>query len=78
MKDETKMDHPGNPGPTVYSAYRDYGWFGAFFKHKIDACETLTLRYRIWIGEGKMRARRELANKYTAFVQGPKVEVLKQ
>lgn len=80
------MSHPGNPKSTFYSAYRDYGRFGAFFKQKIDACETLTLRYRIWIGEGKpavgwagkMRRRRELANRYSAFAQGPKVEVLKQ
>ena len=72
------MNHHGNPGPTFYSAYRDYGRFGAFFKQRIDACETLTLRYRIWIGEGKMRRRQELANRYSAFVQGPKVEVLKQ
>lgn len=72
------MSHPGNPRPTVYSAYRDYGRFGAFFKQKIDACETLTLRYRIWIGEGKMSRRRELANRYSAFAQGPKAEVLKQ
>ena len=72
------MNHPDNPKSTFYSAYRDYGRFGAFFEQKIDACETLTLRYRIWIGEGKMRRRQELANRCTAFVQGPKVEVLKQ
>ncbi len=72
------MNHPGNPKSTFYSAYRDYGRFGAFFKQKIDAGETLTLRYRIWIGEGKMRRRGELANRYSTFAQGPKVEVLKQ
>jgi hypothetical protein len=72
------MNHPGNPKSTFYSANRDYGRFGAFFKQKIDAGKTLTLRYRIWIGEGEMRQRQELENKYAAFVEEPKVEVLSQ
>jgi len=81
------MNHPGNPKSTFYSANRDYGRFGAFFKQKIDAGKTLTLRYRIWIGEGppfllsqkaRGRQRQELENKYAAFVEEPKVEVLSQ
>jgi len=72
------MNHPDNPKSTFYSANRDYGRFGAFFKQKIDAGKTLTLRYRIWIGEGEMRQRQELENKYAAFVEEPKVEVLSQ
>ena len=71
------MNHPENPKPAIYSAYRDYGRFGAFFKQKINAGETLTLRYRIWITEGRMPERGELANKYSGFVDGPKVEVVK-
>lgn len=72
------MNHPDNPKPTIYSAYRDYGRFGAFFKQKINANETLTLRYRIWIGRGEMPKRQELTSKYSAFVDSPKVQVLKR
>ncbi len=70
------MNPPENPRPTLYSAYRDYGRFGAFFKKKIGSGETLALRYRILVGEGDMPAREELAEKHSAFLNGPKVEVL--
>jgi hypothetical protein len=70
------INHPDNPKPVIYSAYRDYGRFGAFFKKEIKAGETLTLRYRIWVVEGEMPKRQELASKYSAFVDGPKVEVV--
>jgi len=69
------MNHPNNPKPTIYSAYRDYGRFGAFFKKKIAADETLTLRYRIRVGRGKMPGRRELAGRYFAYAAGAKVEM---
>jgi len=72
------MNHPDNPKPTIYSAYRDYGRFGAFFKKQIGADETLTLRYRIRVSRGKLPERRELADRYSAFVDGPKVEVLRR
>jgi len=68
------MNHPDNPKPVIYSAYRDYGRFGAFFKKEIGDGETLTLRYRIWVVEGEMPDRQELASKYSAFVDGPKVD----
>jgi hypothetical protein len=71
------MDCPDNPKPTIYSAYRDYGRFGAFFKKKIKDGDTLTLRYRIWITEGPMPERVKPAQKYSEFVDGPKVEVVK-
>ncbi len=72
------MNHPGNLEPTIYSAYRDYGRFGAFFKEEIPTGKTLTLRYRIWVGRGEMPKRQELANRYSAFIEGPKVEVLRR
>jgi len=68
------MNHPDNPKPVIYSAYRDYGRFGAFFKKEIGAGETLTLRYRILVVEGEMPERKEMASKYSAFVDGPKVD----
>lgn len=70
------INHPENPQPTLYSAYRDYGRFGAFFQQKIDAGETLTLCYRIWVGQGETPQRQVLSSKYSAFVNSPKVEVL--
>jgi len=70
------INHPGNPKETIYSAYRDYGRFGAFFKKQIKAGETLVLRYRIWVLEGQMPRREELASKCSVFVDSPKVEVL--
>lgn len=48
------MNHPDNPKGTVYSAYRDYGRFGAFFKAPIKSGESLTLKYRFLIAEGEM------------------------
>ncbi|NIS50147.1 MAG: hypothetical protein GWN67_09300 [Phycisphaerae bacterium] len=71
------MNHPDNPKQTLYSAYRDYGRFGAFFKKKVGAGETLKLRYRILVIEGEMPERGELAQKYSEFVDVPKVEVEK-
>ncbi len=60
----------------IYSAYRDYGRFGAFFKKKIASGETLALRYRIWVVEGELPDREELAAKHSAFINGAKVEVI--
>lgn len=70
------MNPPDNPRPTYYSAYRDYGRFGAYFEKKIKAGQTLTLCYYIWVIEGKMPSREELAGKYRAFVDTPRVKVL--
>ena len=71
------INHPDNPKQTLYSAYRDYGRFGAFFKKKINDGDTLTLRYRILVVEGEMPKRGELAKKYSEFVDGATVEVVK-
>jgi len=68
------INHPDNSKPVIYSAYRDYGRFGTFFKKEIKAGETLTLRYRIWVVEGKMPDRQEMTSKYSAFVNSPKVD----
>jgi len=71
------MNHPDNPKQTLYSAYRDYGRFGAFFKKKINDGDMLKLKYRIWITEGPMPERVKLDKKYSSFVDGLKVEVVK-
>lgn len=62
------MSDPANPNPdAVYSAYRDYGRFGEFFKHTIPAGQTLKLRYRIRVGEGSLPDRKSLAKQYAVF-----------
>jgi len=62
------MNHPTNPKGTLYSAYRDYGRFGAFFVTTLKKDQTLTLRYRLWISRGDIPSREELAAQHAAFV----------
>ncbi len=50
------MNHPENPKSTKFSAYRDYGRFGAFPRAEIKGGEALTLRYRFLVAEGEMPA----------------------
>jgi len=62
------MSDPANPNDdAVYSAYRDYGRFGEFFKHTIGAGQTLKLRYRIRVSKGPLPDRESLAKQYAAF-----------
>jgi len=63
------MNHPANPKGTVYSAYRDYGRFGAFFEDTIEKGQTLTLRYRFQIARGEMPSRQTLVAQYAAFAK---------
>ena len=69
------MNHPKNPKGTVYSAYRDYGRFGAFFKKDVKEGETLEVCYRIWAATGKMPPREQLQARWEAFANPPKVEL---
>lgn len=48
------LSHPGNPKGSRWSAYRNYGRFGAFFKHALKSGETLALKYRFIVAEGEM------------------------
>ncbi|MHC4436739.1 MAG: DUF6807 family protein [Planctomycetota bacterium] len=64
------MSDPANPNAdAVYSAYRDYGRFGEFFKHTIGAGQTLKLRYRIRISKGSLPDRESLVKQYAAFTK---------
>lgn len=49
-----QMNHPQNPRNTKFSAYRDYGRFGAFFVASIPSGQTLTVKYRFLIANGAM------------------------
>jgi hypothetical protein len=72
------MNHPDNPKSTLYSAYRDYGRFGAFFTRELGAGQTLTLGYRIWVGRGELPERQNLANRHSIFVGAPNIQVSKR
>ena len=72
------LSHPSIPIGNRYSAYRDYGRFGAYFKKPIAKGETLELRYRFYVAKGDMPDRKEMAQRYTAFVTPPKAEVFKE
>ena len=62
------LNHPSNPSPTQYSAYRDYGRFGAFFRHSLEKDRTLGLNYRIVILPGPLRERERLQAIYEEWV----------
>ena len=64
------MSHPTNPNSdAVFSAYRDYGRFGEFFKERIPTGKTLKLRYRLQISKGKMPAREKADNLYQTYIK---------
>jgi hypothetical protein len=50
------INHPSNPKQTKWSAYRDYGRFGAAPTAKLKKDEALTLKYRFVIADGEMPA----------------------
>ncbi len=63
------MSHPSIPEGNTYSAYRDYGRFGAYFVETVPKGESLRLRYRFLIGGGEMPARDYFAGRYEAFAK---------
>lgn len=62
------MNGPDNPSPTLYSAYRDYGRFGAFPVARINHGDTLTLRYGIYVGIGPTPERPLLQRIYDEYL----------
>jgi len=71
------MNHPNNPEETEYSAYRDYGRFGAFFRQEIKTGQTLCVAYRFWVVPGDLPPRETLQQRWVAFAEPPKVEVVR-
>jgi hypothetical protein len=49
-----EMSSPANPKGTLWSAYRDYGRFGAAPKADVKSGESLTVKYRFLIADGTM------------------------
>lgn len=62
-----QMNHPGNPKGTKFSAYRNYGRFGAFFVAKIPAGQSLTLNYRFLVADGAMPSAETVQKCFNAF-----------
>ncbi len=71
-----QMDNPDNPAPNIWSAYRDYGRFGPFFRKDLDANETLTIQYRFWMSENDMPDRDVLSSKYTTYIKPVQIHII--
>jgi hypothetical protein len=64
-----QMNHPENPKGTRWSAYRDYGRFGAFFQKDIPEGGELVLDYRFLIIDGKLPEREVIEKEWKAWVE---------
>jgi hypothetical protein len=62
------MNHNENPKDTYYSAYRDYGRFGAFFEETINDGNALTVKYRMRITTGEAPSREVMDAQYKKYV----------
>ena len=61
------MNHPKNPKDTLYSAYRDYGRFGAFFERDIKSGAAMSIRYRFLVCAGAMPETKVIQEQWDAF-----------
>jgi hypothetical protein len=61
------LNHPSNPKETAFSAYRDYGRFGAFPKGVATPDSPFKLRYQWLIAEGDIRDAAAFQQAYNAF-----------
>jgi hypothetical protein len=77
-----EISHPDDPKETRWSAYRDYGRFGAFPKATLKSGDSITLRYRFLIADGPMPPAditQKVADAYTGAstpTPAPKTTVL--
>jgi hypothetical protein len=61
------FNHPENPRGTRFSAYRDYGRFGGFFRSKIAKGDSLSLRARFLFIEGPLPDVEWIQNRHNQF-----------
>ncbi|WAC21032.1 PmoA family protein [Luteolibacter sp. SL250] len=61
------LNHPENPTGTRFSAYRDYGRFGAFYKTAVPKESPLTLKVRFVVGEGQLPEAAWIQEQANAF-----------
>ncbi len=75
-----EMSAPANPKGARWSAYRDYGRFGASFTAKIKAGESLAIAHRFAIAEGEMPSVETIQMVYNEFAgttePAPKLSVV--
>jgi len=64
------MSHPSLPKGNIYSAYRDYGRFGAYFVKELDKGETAVFKVRFYISPGSFpeNAISEMSQRYADYV----------
>jgi len=62
-----EMSHPKNPAGTRWSAYRDYGRFGAFPVAELKQGGAFTFNYRFLIANGGLPATPAINQLYTEF-----------
>jgi hypothetical protein len=61
------LNHPSNPKETAFSAYRDYGRFGAFPKGVATPDSPFKLHYKWLLAEGDVRDAAVFQQAYNAF-----------
>jgi len=61
------LNHPSNPKDTAFSAYRDYGRFGAFPKGVATPDAPFKLHYKWLLAEGDVRDAAAFQQAYNAF-----------
>jgi len=72
------MDHPSNPGPTVYST-RQYGRFGAFFPTSLEPGKPVQCQYRITVSPVKGREDLEIGRfekTYANYIEPPATQIV--
>jgi hypothetical protein len=62
-----EMSHPDDPKGTKWSAYRDYGRFGAYPSATIKKGDSLTLKYRFLIADGALPPVEVIEKAYDEF-----------
>ena len=60
------LNSKSNPKGTIYSAYRDYGRFGAFFEKEVKQGESLTVNYGFLIVDGELPGQNDIQKVWEA------------
>jgi hypothetical protein len=69
------MSHPSNPENAEMSE-RLYGRFGEFFPYRLTVEDSLTVKYRFWVTEGKVPSLERIDLRYHAFANpAPAIEI---
>jgi hypothetical protein len=66
------MNSPENGKGTLWSAYRDYGRFGADPKVELKDGQSSALKFRFWVGAGQPPTRADFQREYEAYAKDAK------